>query len=72
VSTGLHLTADEYDQAGIAEYWIVDANDRCVHVFRKPEQRQYADRSVATVGDSLSPMNATGVSLDLHELFLGE
>ena len=68
----LREKAELYAEAGIAEYWIVDANDRCIHVFRRPEQRQYLDRSVAKVGDSFSPMHAPGVALDLHQLFLGE
>ncbi len=64
--------AELYAEAGIVEYWIVDANDRCVHVFRSPTQRQYADRSVATIGQTLSPTASPDVSLDIHELFLGE
>lgn len=68
----LHEKAELYAEAGIVEYWIVDANEHCVHVFRNPTQRQYVDRSIATIGESLSPLHAPDVSLDIHELFLGE
>jgi Uma2 family endonuclease len=64
--------AELYAEAGIVEYWIVDANAQCVHIFRSPTQRLYADRSIATIGQSLSPLNARDVSLDIRELFLGE
>ncbi|MCR9295344.1 MAG: Uma2 family endonuclease [bacterium] len=68
----LNEKAGLYAEAGIDEYWIVDAQDQCVHVFRKPEQRQYSQYSVVKVGETLSPMQAPGVLLDLHQLFLGE
>lgn len=68
----LREKAELYAEAGIVEYWIVDANDQCVHVFRSPTQREYADRSIATTGESLSPLHAPEISLDVYELFLGD
>lgn len=68
----LREKAELYAEAGSVEFWIIDANDHCVHVFRSPTQRQFTDRSVATIGESLSPLQAPDVSLDIHELFLGD
>ena len=72
LQSDLREKAELYAEAGIVEYWIVDANDKCVHVFRNPTQRQYSDRKIVAIGERLSPMNASDVSLNIHELFLGE
>ena len=72
LQSDLREKAELYAEAGIVEYWIVDANDKCVHVFRNPTQRQYSDRRIVAIGERLSPMNASDVSLNIHELFLGE
>lgn len=68
----LREKAELYAEAGIVEYWIVDTQERCLHVFRQPARKQYLERSVVHTGEVLSPVNASSVSLDIHELFLGE
>ena len=61
-----------YAEAGIAEYWCVDANASCIHVFQKPQNGEYTDRSIAKTGEFLSPLVAPAVQLDIHDLFEGE
>ena len=58
-----------YAEAGIVEYWIVDAQGKCVHVFREPEAGEYLSRSVAQVGELLSPIAPCSQPLDLKDLF---
>ena len=58
-----------YAEAGIVEYWIVDAQGKCVHVFREPEGGEYLSRSVAQVGELLSPIAPCSQPLDLKDLF---
>ena len=61
--------ADLYAEAHIVEYWVVDVQGKCVHVFRKPTNGKYADRSVAKTGEQLSPLEPCEKPLDLAELF---
>lgn len=61
--------ADLYAEANIVEYWVVDVQGKCVHVFRKPGGGQFTDRSVAKVGEKLSPLEPCETPLDLADLF---
>lgn len=61
-----------YAEAGIVEYWIVDAQGRCVHVFRDPRSGGYAQRSVAKLGELLSPLERCNTPLNLGDLFGSE
>ena len=67
--TDLREKADLYAEAGIVEYWIVDATASCIHVYRNPQDKQYTDRSVANRDDKLSPWAAQDAMLDLADLF---
>ena len=60
-----------YAESNIVEYWIVDAQARCIHVHRHPAQGDYQDRSVATLADTLSPLIRPTAKLDLNDLFVG-
>lgn len=59
-----------YAEAGIVEYWIVNAVESQVHIHRGPTGDRYSVCSIATAGDPLSPLCAENASLDLQELFL--
>jgi Uma2 family endonuclease len=59
-----------YAQAGIVEYWIVDAKGQCVHVFRDPKAGEYTQRNVAKIGEFLSPLESCKDPLDLNDLFV--
>lgn len=61
--------ASLYAEAGIPEYWIVDAQGKCVHVFREPEAGKYCSRSVSKVGEQLSPIAPCRTPIDLKDLF---
>lgn len=58
-----------YAEAGIVEYWIVDAIGQCVHVFRNPQAGEYAQRSIAKIGELLSPLEPCNNPLDIQDLF---
>lgn len=58
-----------YADAGIVEYWIVDAKGPCIHVFRAPQAGEYARRSVAKIGELLLPLEPCITPLDLQDLF---
>ncbi|APZ95657.1 Uma2 family endonuclease [Fuerstiella marisgermanici] len=61
-----------YAEAGIREYWIVDANSSCIHVFRQPQGSEYTDRSIAKPGEFLSPVVCSEAKLDVADLFTSE
>ena len=63
--------ASLYAEAVIVEYWIVDVQSRCIHVFRSPQDGAYTDRSVAKPDELLSPMEPCTRPLDLGDLFAG-
>jgi Uma2 family endonuclease len=58
-----------YAEAGIVEYWIVDAMASCIHVFRNPEQGEYRVRQILKSGETLSPQIAPDAKLHLDDLF---
>ncbi len=43
-----------YARSGIAEYWIVNLEDNALEVHRNPSETGYADRFVATRGETVS------------------
>ncbi len=61
-----------YAEVGIVEYWIVDCQNRCVHVFRDPEGTDYRTHRIASGPETISPLVAPDACLDLHDLFAGE
>jgi Uma2 family endonuclease len=61
--------ADLYAEAGIADYWVVDVHDECIHVFRSPAGGKYHDRTVAHVGESIRPLAYPAATLVLRDLF---
>lgn len=58
-----------YAEAGIQEYWIVDATAQGIHVFRDPRAGEYAPCSVAKIGEQLMPLAPCSTPLDLQSLF---
>lgn len=60
-----------YAEVKIVEYWIVDCQSSCIHVFRDPDGVDYQTRFVVTAADQLSPQFAPNASLDLKDLFEG-
>ena len=63
----LNEKAALYADAQIVEYWIVDAQGECVHVFRLPQNGQYTDHTVVGVGEQLCPIACPTAKLVLAE-----
>ncbi len=60
-----------YASAGICEYWVVDLDGNCVHVFRVPEGDRYRIALRATAGATISPEAHPTVVIDVG-LVLGQ
>jgi len=43
-----------YAEAGIPEYWIVDANEDQILKYLQPENKQYKKMEIASIGDSIN------------------
>jgi len=72
LKTDLLEKAALYAEAAIVEYWIVDANAKCIHVFLKPVDGEYTDRTIAKPGEFLAPQICPDARLDVGDLFAEE
>jgi|SRR6056297_2598494 len=58
-----------YAEAGITEYWIIDAQAACIHVHQSPVGGDYQTRRVFKPGETLAPSICPQAILDLSDLF---
>lgn len=58
-----------YASSGIAEYWVVDVEDKSIHVHRSPTGNRYADITVFSAGENIAPLAAPSCQLDVDWLF---
>lgn len=71
-STDIDNKASLYAEAEIADYWLIDAEASCVHIFRNPKEGQYVDHSIAQKSDIVAPLAAPRAVLKLSKLFATE
>ncbi|XZN99611.1 MAG: Uma2 family endonuclease [Microcoleus sp.] len=66
--TDLGIKATIYAQSGITDYWVLDVNNRQLHVFREPSQDGY--QSIAVLGDdaSISPLQFPDISFAVRDM----
>ena len=66
--TDLGIKATIYAQSGIADYWVLDINNRQLHVFREPNQDGY--QSIVVLGDdaSISPLQFPDISFMVRDM----
>jgi Uma2 family endonuclease len=58
-----------YAECNIREYWIVDTQAHCIHVYREPKAGDYTDRMVCHSPGRLSPLVQPSAILELIDLF---
>jgi len=58
-----------YAKAGIAEYWIVNVAEECIHVFRNPGNDSYQQLTTFARGESISPQICPTAVLDPRQIF---
>jgi Uma2 family endonuclease len=58
-----------YARCGIAELWVVDVNERAIHVFRKPAQDGYGEAFRVQGGRSVACAALPAVTVDAAEIF---
>jgi Uma2 family endonuclease len=58
-----------YAEAGVAEYWVVDAASESVHLYRAPGPRGYRDARRVTGTATVRPLAFPDLALGLGEIF---
>jgi len=61
--------ADVYAEAGVAEYWIVNATELCIEVYREPVEGRYQNQQRCGAGVVLECTALSGVKVDVTEFF---
>lgn len=61
--------AELYAEAGIKDYWIVNAKDWCVEVYRDPANGQFREKRTYDSSQTISPLAAEQITLSVRLLF---
>jgi Uma2 family endonuclease len=56
-------------RCGVAEVWVVDMNERAIHVFREPSGEGYRKTSLARAGQAVECAALPSVAIEVGELF---
>jgi len=60
--------AAAYARNAIPEYWILNLRDRCLEVYHRPGRGAYAERTRLTVGETISPLAAPDLRIEIAAL----
>jgi Uma2 family endonuclease len=65
----LELKASVYSRAGIADYWVLDVQNRCLHVLREPEPVGYANVQILDITDTCAPLAFADCQICVGDFF---
>ncbi len=57
-----------YAQSGIADYWVIDVNNRTLHIFREPTQEGYQSEVIFSEEASVSPLQFPKLAIALADI----
>jgi len=60
--------AAAYARNAIPEYWILNLCDRCLKVYHRPSHGAYAERTLLTAGETISPLAAPDLRVEIAAL----
>ncbi|MEG4965434.1 Uma2 family endonuclease [Microcoleus sp. B6-A1] len=66
--TDLGIKANLYAQSGIADYWVLDVNNRQLHVFREPSQDGYLSQVILADDGSICPLRFPDISFAVRDM----
>jgi len=66
--TDLGRKARIYASGGVAEYWVVDVNNRLLYVHRAPAGASYAERQVLGPGERVAAGFAPDIQIAIEEV----
>lgn len=58
-----------YARCGITEVWVIDVNERAIHVFREPSENGYGTSMTVRPGQGVACLAVPEAKLDVAELF---
>jgi Uma2 family endonuclease len=50
------VKASAYSRSGITEYWVLDVNDRKLHVYRSPSDKGYQSETILAEALTIAPL----------------
>ncbi len=62
------IKARIYAQSGIADYWVLDVNNRQLHVFREPSENGYQSELILSDSRRVSPLAFPEVTIAVGEM----
>lgn len=57
-----------YAQSGILDYWLLDVNNRKLHVFREPTQEKYQSEVIFSQEAIISPLNFPELMITIADI----
>jgi Uma2 family endonuclease len=64
----LEAKAPAYARSGITEYWVLDINDRKLHVYRVPGAESYQSETILSEALSIAPLAFPECVIEVQEL----
>lgn len=62
------IKAKAYARSGIADYWVLNVNDRQLHVFREPAENGYQSELILGENGSISPLQFPTVNIAIQAM----
>jgi len=60
--------AELYATAGVPDYWVLDVDNRQLHVFRDPQNADYGSHEILNEADTIAPLAAPASTVAVAEL----
>ncbi|MEQ1637325.1 MAG: Uma2 family endonuclease [Methylococcales bacterium] len=57
-----------YALHGVAEYWLLNVNDKCLEVYREPHGETYAQKSTLRSGDSVTLTQLPEITIQVSSI----
>ena len=57
-----------YALHGIPEYWLLNLNDSCLEVYRKPNGEVYAEKTTLRVGDTITLSQLDKITINIADI----
>ncbi len=58
----------QYGRAGISEYWVINIDARILHVFREPTENGYAQETILSPDDAVTPLAVLSAAVAVTDL----
>jgi Uma2 family endonuclease len=62
------VKAPAYSRSGIQEYWVLDVNDRKLHVYRIPGATGYQSETILSEELSIPPLAFPACAIPIHQM----